>query len=98
MSRFRIKIFPPAVFFVLFFISATAQDIKFSQISSEQGLSQASVNCILQDSKGTIWIGTHGGLNAYSPSIKHFVRFQNDFNIPNSISSNVIKSIYLDKQ
>jgi ligand-binding sensor domain-containing protein len=40
-------------------------DIKFTNISIKQGLSQSSPNCIFQDSRGFIWIGTEDGLNKY---------------------------------
>ncbi len=39
--------------------------IKFENISINDGLSQSSVNCILQDSKGLMWFGTEDGLNRY---------------------------------
>jgi signal transduction histidine kinase/ligand-binding sensor domain-containing protein/DNA-binding response OmpR family regulator len=41
------------------------QNIKFSNISTEAGLSNANVNCILQDSKGIMWFGTRDGLSKY---------------------------------
>jgi len=37
----------------------------FEHISVEQGLSQSTVHCILQDRKGFLWFGTDAGLNRY---------------------------------
>jgi ligand-binding sensor domain-containing protein len=39
--------------------------IKFNNISINDGLSQSSPNCIFQDSRGLMWIGTDDGLNKY---------------------------------
>lgn len=38
---------------------------RFEKISLEEGLSQGSVYCILQDSEGFLWVGTEGGLDKY---------------------------------
>jgi ligand-binding sensor domain-containing protein len=40
-------------------------NIKFDNISIKDGLSQSSPNCIFQDSRGILWIGTEDGLNKY---------------------------------
>lgn len=37
----------------------------FKQISTEQGLSQSTVTCILSEHNGMIWIGTKNGLNRF---------------------------------
>ncbi len=39
--------------------------IRFERISLEQGLSQGTVTCILQDRLGFLWLGTQNGLNRY---------------------------------
>jgi diguanylate cyclase (GGDEF)-like protein/PAS domain S-box-containing protein len=37
----------------------------FEQLASEQGLAQNTVNILLQDRSGFVWIGTQGGLHRY---------------------------------
>ncbi len=44
---------------------AAERPIRFRVLSVEQGLSQSSVLCILQDRDGFIWLGTEDGLNRY---------------------------------
>jgi streptogramin lyase len=39
--------------------------LKFDHISLEQGLSQSTVNAIVQDGLGFLWFGTQDGLNRY---------------------------------
>ena len=48
---------------------ASGQDFNYSftQLSTNQGLSQASVTSVTMDQKGRLWIGTQSGLN-YKPS------------------------------
>ena len=44
---------------------ARSSEIRFDRILAEKGLSQNSILCILQDSRGFMWFGTHDGLNRY---------------------------------
>ena len=55
------------IFLIAFLISTNLFSIqnKFDYITPDNGLSQANVECILQDSQGFIWIGTFNGLNRY---------------------------------
>ena len=41
------------------------QEILFKQIKIEDGLSQSTSYCIIQDKKGFLWFGTANGLNRY---------------------------------
>lgn len=75
--------------------NAPPYGVTFEQISLAQGLSQSSVRCILQDSKGFMWMGTEDGLNKYDGySFKTYKPVPGD---PNSISSNFIRCICEDR-
>jgi len=71
------------------------QSIKFERISIEQGLSQNSIRCILQDRKGFLWFGTEDGLNKYDGY--RFTVYKNNPNDPNSLSNDAVNSIYEDQ-
>lgn len=63
-------------------------------ITTENGLSQGTANCIFQDSKGYIWIGTNDGLNQYDAYT--FKVFKHVYNDNNSLSNNNILCIIED--
>ena len=67
------------------------QHISFDHLSVEDGLSQSSVTCILQDKKGFIWFGTQDGLNRYDGY--NFKIFKNDPLDTTSLTDNFIFSI-----
>lgn len=69
-------------------------EIHFQHISLEQGLSQGTIMCILQDSKGFLWFGTEDGLNRYDGY--SFEIFRPDPENPNSLSSNAVRTIIED--
>jgi signal transduction histidine kinase/ligand-binding sensor domain-containing protein/class 3 adenylate cyclase len=69
-------------------------EMRFKQISLEQGLSQNVVTCIIQDRKGFMWFGTEDGLNRYDGY--KFVVFKHSTENPKSISNNHILTIYED--
>jgi ligand-binding sensor domain-containing protein len=66
-------------------------DLKFEHLSVEQGLSQSTVRCILQDRRGFLWIGTHDGLNRYDG--RGFKVFRHDPGDTTSLSNNCIIAI-----
>jgi len=55
------------IFLLTFLLPANLFSIqnKFDYLTPDNGLSQANVECIFQDSQGFIWIGTFNGLNRY---------------------------------
>ncbi|MDW7690828.1 two-component regulator propeller domain-containing protein [Flammeovirgaceae bacterium SG7u.111] len=61
------------LFFLLIALGASAQNIKFRHITTDDGLSNSWVLSILRDNQGYLWIGTMEGLNLYDGySIKVF--------------------------
>lgn len=53
---------------VLSAVTATAADYVMKSLSINDGLSQNTVNTMLRDSRGFLWIGTNHGLNRYDNS------------------------------
>ncbi len=66
----------------------------FDQLQEELSLSQSSINCILQDSEGYLWIGTWSGLiryDGYTTTVFH------SENQPGKLQSNKILTLYEDQ-
>jgi ligand-binding sensor domain-containing protein/signal transduction histidine kinase len=88
------------LFWLLFHLAGTTafsqkQQIRFTHLSTEQGLSQSNVTCILQDARGFMWFGTRDGLNKYDSY--GFTVYKNKADDPGSLSNNFITSIIEDK-
>lgn len=69
-------------------------DTRFRHISNEQGLSNSTITCIIQDTRGFMWFGTRDGLNQYD-GVKAII-YRNDPHNKFSISDNTIRCIYED--
>ena len=59
-------------------------------------LSDGTITCIKQDSKGSLWIGTLGGLDRYNPETNGFEHFRNNITDSTSLSSNAISVVFED--
>ena len=88
------------VFLVLLIIGqfsdAQAPSLYFNRITAQNGLSHNKVNCILQDQRGFIWMGTDDGLNRYDG--RRFVVFRHEPANKSSISGNIITDIAEDEK
>ena len=84
------------ILLILIFCSTTgySQDLEFQHLSTRQGLSQANVWDILQDSYGFIWIATEDGLNVYDGY--SFTVFRNNPLDTTSISNSNVRCIRQD--
>jgi ligand-binding sensor domain-containing protein len=80
----------------LFLLVLFSLDIKaalqFERYELEDGLSQNTVNCLLQDHKGFLWVCTQDGLNRFDGYT--FKTFEEDSNNDTAISDDYVISIF----
>lgn len=85
------------VLFILLFMSVQisfAQNLKFKHIGIDEGLSNSTIECIIQDHRGFLWFGTRDGLNKYDGEQITVFKSSKE---PASLSDNFIRHIYEDK-
>jgi signal transduction histidine kinase/ligand-binding sensor domain-containing protein len=68
--------------------------IRFERISLGEGLSESTVQTILQDSYGFMWFGTEDGLNRYDGY--QFAVYDHDPDDPNSLASGDVHTLLED--
>ena len=94
----RLFILTYAIMYSLALAGATHeqyQNISFSHISINDGLSQSTVMSSCQDARGQMWFATHDGLNKFDGYDFTVYRHQNGDST--SISDNIIRKVYLDR-
>ena len=74
-----------------FAFSQAPSNFQFKKYQVNEGLSENSVNCIMQDRKGFLWLGTKDGLNKFDGV--NFTVYRSQFGKENSIGNNYIRSI-----
>ncbi len=72
------------------------EQLKFSQLSAIDGLSNSNVFGITQDHQGFIWFATEDGLNRFDGN--NFVTYRHNTNNKHSIADNVIRKIFIDNK
>ncbi len=77
-------------------VLAQTPSIRFSSLSLEDGLSQATVTAAVQDQTGFMWFATQDGLNRYDGY--QFVQLKHDPQDPTSLRSDSIFDLHLDSQ
>ena len=76
------------------FIESNNNLLKFSQLSTSDGLSNSNVFGVTQDNQGFIWFATEDGLNRFDG--KDFVTYRHNAKNKNSIADNIIRKIFID--
>ena len=71
-----------------------AQEPIFKRLTINEGLSQNTAFCILQDKTGFIWIGTEDGLNKYDGY--DFTIYKHENNNKNSLSNSQVNALCED--
>ena len=74
--------------------SVRSQSLYFDRIDIKDGLSQNTVNEIIQDSRGFIWFATKDGLNRYDGS--HFKVFRHLPHGRSGLGNNTIRCLVED--
>lgn len=72
-----------------------AKDIRFTRLSTDEGLSQTRVIQIVEDDQGFMWFGSQYGLNRYDGY--KFKVFKHEPGNPNSLSGVLISSLFKDR-
>ena len=67
----------------------------FTHMSAAEGLSQTTVNAILQDTQGFLWLGTENGLNRYDGN--QVERYYRERNKVDGLGSDFIRALDEDK-
>src|SRR6201982_1418763 len=70
------------------------KDVKFTHLTTNDGLSQSYVVAILQDRRGFMWFATRDGLNRYDGNA--FAVYKSNPNDPGSLSSNFLQDMMED--
>ncbi|NIV34927.1 MAG: hypothetical protein GWN58_37370, partial [Anaerolineae bacterium] len=70
--------------------------MKFERITREDGLSQGTISCIMQDSLGFMWFCTGDGLNRYDGY--DFTVYRHDPDDPESMGPGEIWAVYEDQE
>ena len=71
------------------------KDLRFTRLSTDEGLSQTKVSQVAQDDQGFMWFATQYGLNRYDGN--NFKLFVHDPGNPNSLSGGNITSLFKDR-
>ncbi len=71
-------------------------NLSFDLYSQEHGLSNNQIHCILQDSKGWMWIGTSQGICRFDGY--RFTVFKNDPDDSTSLKGNLVRVIFEDRK
>ena len=92
------------LFFILLFLFSIgkahytmAQDSRIvtNNISTDNGLTDNNIHCILQDSQDFIWFGSEEGLHRYDGYTIEVFRHKSEN--PNSLAANLVRALYEDK-
>jgi ligand-binding sensor domain-containing protein len=75
---------------------AQSHIIKFQNYSIEEGLSNPYIQCIYQDRRGYLWIGTSDGLNRFDGYTFKIYRYSESDT--NSLNGVLVRAIYEDSR
>ncbi|MFO3795729.1 MAG: two-component regulator propeller domain-containing protein, partial [Anaerolineales bacterium] len=77
-------------------VDAQPNTIRFSSLTTAEGLPHDLVNCVLQDHLGYLWFGTQRGLARYDGYA--FTVFRHRRSRPDSLVSDTVNALYEDRR
>jgi len=95
LIQISIPVFLVFGFFVPVHSQVASSQFTFDIFTQEDGLPNNQIQCIYQDKKGWMWIGTSQGLSRFDGY--SFVNFLPNANDTNSINGNLVRVIKEDK-
>ncbi len=84
------------VFCCFISFSINAQNVRFSALTTAEGLSQNTITALTQDQQGFLWVGTSDGLHRYDGY--SFIDYKHLPNDSTSLVDNSITSLVEDKK
>lgn len=91
------KVLYPIIFLLMALpIHAQDRDMKFHHLTAEDGLPSNTVNAVIRDSRGFMWIATENGVSRYDGY--GFVNFRSSSRDTLHISSNITYVVLEDRQ
>lgn len=90
----RIYLFICFACFSLFLYPVGLDDMKFTLVGMDKGLSQGTVFDIVQDKKGNMWFATNNGVNKFNGYT--FTVYQHDVADSASIANNAVRTLLVD--
>src|SRR5690606_8985134 len=61
-------------------------------------LSHDEVRALLVDAAGTLWVGTHGGLDRLDPGARGFVHYRHSPGDPDSLAMDRVTALLIDRR
>lgn len=95
MRRFALLGLALTLVFISLCPAQPTTEAYFQRISTEHGLPQSSVQCVLQDRLGFVWLGTRDGLARYDGY--RFTVFRHDPQDATTLSNSDIRALLEDK-
>ena len=71
--------------------AAVTRDFYFERLGSERGLAQNTVNALVQDAQGFVWVATQGGLHRYDG--QRYTQYRHDPRDPASLPDSYVTAL-----
>ena len=87
----RVKCAVCAVAMCLVLRAGSGMEHKFRYYTDNSGLSSNTIQCLYQDDKGYVWVGTADGLDRFNSY--DFTNYRSDYRRRNTLENNCIYSL-----